>query len=216
LERATVVDWRRDELVDDKGRPLHVSPRPVLHEVRFMQSEAEHHLAHIIRTLCQALESGNLLQGFASSVLIRSLHSSSAALERTLQRFAVGQEKNDEINAPLPDEDGGEAPEPIDPHVAEKGRAIAGQALQVLEAIQVDSKLEAFGTLIERLTRVKTPPKRICVLTDYLSTLYYLAAEIEGYDVPCELIHGSMGQDARQESLRKFENVGGFFWQQEQ
>ena len=71
-------------------------------------------------------------------MLIRSLHSSPAALERTLQRFGAGREKNDEINAPLPEEDGGEAPKPIDPHVAEKGRAIAGQALQVLEAIQVE------------------------------------------------------------------------------
>jgi len=209
LESVTVVDWRRDELVDDKGKLLHVSPRPVLHEIRFVQSEAEHNLSHIIKALCVALESGGLLQGFASSVLITSLHSSPAALERTLQRFVVGVEKNDEINALLPDEDGGEAPEPVDPHVAEKGRVIAGQALQVLEAIQVDSKLGAFGTLIGDLTHVEAPAKRICVLTDYLTTLYYLAAEVEGCDIPFELIHGSMGRDARQESLRKFENAGG-------
>ena len=47
------------------------------------------------------------------------------------------------------------------------------------------------------------------MLTDYLSTLYYVAAEIEGYDISCELVHGSMGRFARQESLRRFENAGG-------
>jgi len=209
LESATVVDWRRDELVDDKGRPLHLTPRPVLAIVRFAQSEAEHHLSDMIEALGQTLDSGKFLKEFASLILIRSLHSSPAALEGTLRRFAAGQEQNDEMNASLADEGRGEAPELIDPHAADNWRVVAKQALEALEAIQVDSKLGAFGTLIADLTHLGTLPKRICVLTNYLSTLYYLAAEIEGRDISCQLIHGSMGQDERQESLRKFMNAGG-------
>ena len=78
-----------------------------------------------------------------------------------------------------------------------------------MEAIQVDSKLGAFGALLVDLTEIETPPRRICVITEYVGTLYYLAAEIEGRGLACPLLHGGMNYDDRRESLTVFANTGG-------
>src|SRR5207244_714022 len=41
LEDITVVDWRRDELVDQHGRPLDTVPRPALNIIPFILTQAE-------------------------------------------------------------------------------------------------------------------------------------------------------------------------------
>jgi len=54
-----------------------------------------------------------------------------------------------------------------------------------------------------------TPPSRICVITDYLATLYYLAAEMEGQDLEYSLLNSRMTYEERLESLATFESTGG-------
>lgn len=209
MESATVVDWRLDQLVDYDGKPLNVVSRPLLHDVPFALSPAERDLSKTVGALCQVLEADTPQQRFGTKVLFRTLCSSPAALENALRRFAAGPKEQDETNELLEDSEEKGSLQPMDPIAVEKARAIAGQALQELEAIQVDSKLDAFGSLLANLTHVETSPRWICVLTDYLSTLYYLAAEIEKRGLACLLLHGGMGHEARQESLRMFANTGG-------
>jgi len=99
-----------------------------------------------------------------------------------------------------------EAPKLIDPIVAEEVKRLARSALEELETIQVDSKLDAFGALLTRLNGVATPHGRICVFAEYLSTLYYLAAEIEERGLEYDLVHGGMSIDDLQSSATRFSN----------
>jgi hypothetical protein len=55
---ATVVQWRRDRVVDDDGVPLDVIPRPRLHEIHFNLSPAELDLAETVRGLSRIFEVG--------------------------------------------------------------------------------------------------------------------------------------------------------------
>src|SRR5262249_19621705 len=141
LESATIVDWRREELVDDKGRRLDVTPRPAINEVGFVKNEEERRLSKFTKALCTTVKNENCL---ISLLLDRTLQSSPAAHEKVLRRFVVESEKIIEINAPLVDDDLANGTVPLDLHLAEKERAIAEDALQTLEGIQTDSKLEAF------------------------------------------------------------------------
>lgn len=89
----------------------------------------------------------------------------------------------------------------VDRHTAEKAGGIVGRALQEIGAVQVDSKVVAFGGLLTQLIEAKKPATRICVLTDFLATCYYLVAEIEGRGLPCQFLHSGMGSDERLRSL---------------
>ncbi len=210
LEDATVVVWQGNDLEDSKGEPLPAPPRPVLNQVRYVQSEAERSLSIAIGALCDALASENRGQRLIRSMLVRCLHSSPAALERILSWLALGPEQTEEMSAGFTPYDGSEAPEPVGAlDVPEVARAIAQRALELLEVVQVDSKLGAFGTLMATLTQVETPRRRICVVTEYFSTLFYLAAEIEGRDIPFAVLDGRMTWDAREETLKTFESEGG-------
>lgn len=213
ISDATVVDWQRDQLVDYDGKPLDTGSRPVLHEVPFSLCRAEQDLSKTVRALCQALEAGSRQQEFVAKILLRSLHSSPAALERVLRSLVVMQEEQGEINELIENSEEMVAeaisPKQIDPTTAKKAREIAGRALQELEVIQVDSKLDAFGALLGYLTEIETLPRRICVISEYLGTLYYLAAEINGRGLACPLLHGGMRYEDRLEFVTKFVNTGG-------
>ena len=56
------------------------------------------------------------------------------------------------------------------------------------------------------LGRLKTGStvSRICVLTQYLGTLYYLAAEIEQHGMDYSLIHGGTSSEDRRGALNLF------------
>ena len=213
IEDATVVEWRRDQVVDHDGKPLDAVPRPALHEVCFSLSPAERDLSETVGTLRQVLEAGTPQQRLVAKQLLHSLHSSLAALEGVLRRHMTALEEQNEIDAFLEDVDeivGEErSTEPIVPIATEETRTIAGQVLQQLEDIQGDSRFDAFGSLLGDLGRAETSPRRICVLTEYVGTLYYLAAEIEERGLVCLLLHSGMSNESRHESLITFENTGG-------
>lgn len=212
IKDATVVDWRRDQLVDRDGQPLDVVPRPMLHEISFDLSRAEQSLLQAVGELCRILEAGPPQQGFRAKVLLRSLRSSPAALEATLQRLAAVLEAQDDAGAVFDDidevEEGVEPAWSIDSSMAQKVGGIVSRALQEIGAIQVDSKFIAFGELLSHLRGAKNPNTRILVVTEFLATCYYLAAEIEGRDLACQLLHGGMDLDDRLSSLKTFAVTG--------
>jgi superfamily II DNA or RNA helicase len=150
-------------------------------------------------------------QSSSAKSLLRSLHSSPAALERTLQDFALPPEEQEETNLLLEalGEIEDDAPTEIEPIDAAKARTIAVRALDEMEAIQVDSKLNAFTALLRELTQAETRPIQVCVITEFVSTLYYLAAGMEGRELGNPLLHDGIPDTARDESLRTFESNGG-------
>jgi len=212
-EEATVVEWRRDRVVDHNGKRLDMVPRPVLHEVSFSLSEVELRLRSIVRDLCDVLRGTAGMAEQKATTLLRNLESSPAALEGVLQRLTEGILSQDGMDALLEVSEE-EKPEDrpcalLDRPTAEKVAEIARRALQEVDAIGSDSKLNAFSELLNHLDKSKMPSRRICVLTEYLATLYYLAAETEGRGIVCRLFHGGMQYEDRRERLTVFANTGG-------
>jgi len=210
---ATVVEWWRERIVDDEGKLLYSAPRSVLHEIRFSLNAAELRLRATVSDLCEILGDIAGTESWRAMTLFRSLESSPAALERALQRLAerAALESVDDPLEPLEDSipDENISTGQLDRPTAEKVAGVTGRALQEIEAIAGDSKLDAFGVLLTTLNEVKTPSRRFCVITDYRATLYYVAAEVEGRGMDYLLLHGGMAAEARTQSLELFSNAGG-------
>lgn len=210
IEDVGEVQWRRDQLVDRDGSPLDVVARPALHEVRFDLSESERSLMSAVGELSRILEEGTPQQQWRGTSILRSLRSSPAALEARLLRLAAVlaplAEAGASLDATDEEEEAGDGTAwHVDRPMAEKLGEVVRRALQEVGAIQVDSKVVAFGRLLAQLNMSGT---RICVLSDFLATSYYLVAEIEGRGRPCQLLHGGMGLDDRLRALMTFKATG--------
>ena len=73
-----------------------------------------------------------------------------------------------------------------------------------LSSNHTDAKLAAFAALVERLHGDEGRDRRVCVVTNYIATLYYLAAEIEGRRIRYHTFHGGMTLDTRGSALDSF------------
>lgn len=202
---TTEVEWRRDRLVDHQGTPLYAALRPLLHEVLFSCTAAELSLRETVGTLCKGLRGGTPEQVFSGMVLLRRLDSSLAALEGALQRLAARMmAENDVDQLPESSEDDVREGSPnsvVDGAGPEGIAALVERALEQIEAVAVDSKLSAFGALMNELCRPESAPRRIFAFSDSLATVYYLAAEIEGRETGCQVVQGGMSADDRQHAL---------------
>lgn len=213
-EEATIVEWRSDQVVDHEGKRFRTAPPAVLHEVPFTLSQAERDLSETVHALGEVLAGGTVQSEFVAKILLRNLDSSPAALESVLRRVRNSLAHSREINV-LPEEGDDndvedQARTPVVPATAGQALPVAAQALQELEAIETDSKVGAFSDLMVDLSAEKSPPgPRICVITDYLATLYYLAAEMEGQGLAYSLLNSRMTYEERLESLATFESTGG-------
>jgi len=151
-------------------------------------------------------------RSWRAKTLLRSLESSPAAVEGVLQRLAevAGVANLDEINE-IADESFSEVLTPIrmDPVIAEKVAQFSRDILQEIETIDVDSKLAALVALLKQITASETTSLRICVLTEFKATLYYVASEVESHGTRFQLLHGAMRSDERHKSLQVFSNEGG-------
>lgn len=212
-EDPLVVELHREQIVDKKGMPFYAVPRFDFREISFGLNEAELRLRKTVGDLCEmqgnATEAGHL----KATMLLRSLESSPAALERALQRF-LDKTTMDSAEHPVESWEGAVLEEDtprtiLDRGTSEKTAGIAARALQEIESITDDSKLAAFASVLTQLKEMKTLPPRICVLTDFRATLYYLAAEIEGRGRECYVLHGGMQAEERIQSLMPFTNAGG-------
>jgi superfamily II DNA/RNA helicase len=131
------------------------------------------------------------------------LESSQPAIENILRRVSerlrgVSElERSPEIGEGDLDED--RPSSKISTLATNQTRSAIVQVLKSIDGLTVDSKLEAFGQLLGDLLDTKGP--RICILTDYLATLFYLAAEIEGRGIKCTFLHGGMSVDERKRAL---------------
>jgi superfamily II DNA or RNA helicase len=210
-EETTVVEWGRATVVGPDGKPLYTVPRPNLHEVPFILNPAESTLRARLQQLCNVLVDAEGSRSWRAKTLLRSLESSPAAVEGVLQRLAevAGIANLDEINE-IADESFSEVPAPIrmDPVIAEKVAQLSRDILQEIEHIDVDSKLAALVALLKQIKASETTSLRICVLTDFKATLYYVASEVESHGTRFQLLHGAMRSDERHKSLQVFSNEG--------
>src|SRR5207302_9758640 len=97
----------------------------------------------------------------------------------------------------------------LDRTTTEEAAVVALRALHEIEMLAGDSKLNAFGEWLNHLNEIKTRSERICVIAAFRATLFYVAAEIEGRGMKCQLLHGEMRLEERSKSLEFFLNTGG-------
>jgi superfamily II DNA or RNA helicase len=217
----TVVEWRRDSIVGHDGRPLYTLPRPLLHEVGFKLSPAELSLSDTVGALCRIFETRGHQQGWIARSLRRSLESSPAAVERALQRIAEGlsyslydyeieEIQEDELDGRADqfteEIEGNELEGRVDVITDGKAIQMTTEALQTIEGISIDSKLSALSELLAQVTEHYSV--RVFVFTDYLATLYYLAAEIEGRGISCQVLRGAVSTEEQEKTLTLFRENG--------
>ena len=132
-------------------------------------------------------------------------------METALQSIA-GLESASGVDIPVDDQEdsaGVSLFDQMDAEAARKAAGIAAQTLRELEKIVSDSKVSALARLLDQIHEGEMESKRVCVLTDYLDTLYYLAAELEDRRTGYQLLHGSLSTETRQRSLSNFFGGGG-------
>lgn len=210
---ATIVEWRRDQLVDRDGKPLDAPPRPLLHEVSFSQSPAESNLFETVRDLCRTFDPEKPSEVFIAKSLLRTVQSSPAAIETALRRLVERLQGKGDLGEPLDWQEEEVLEEgsagPIDRSGPEAASEYAIRAIQLIEGLVSDSKLSTFSKLLDQVSQSRGTPRRIWVLTQYVATLYYLAAEIEGQGMAYRLLHGGTDVDERSRSLQQFSATGG-------
>jgi superfamily II DNA or RNA helicase len=211
-EVPTTVEWRRDRVVNHDGTLLDTLPRPLLHEIVFSLSPGELSLYKTVRELFQLQEGATSHRNSIANSMLRCFQSSQAALEHSLQRLAEGADARSDSDEPLGELERelpeGESDVQTDLNISGTVAEIARRALQQIEEIDGDSKLKAFVELLAQLNKVGMPSRRICVLTNYLGTLYYLAAAIEDQGRQCQLLHGGMSAEERQAVLAQISDTG--------
>jgi superfamily II DNA or RNA helicase len=211
-EIPNVVTWHRDTIIDEHGRSLIFAPRPKLHVVSFNTSIAEDRVRETVNGLCATLERTGEWRKLVAHTLRRHLESSPVAIEGVLRRIIDSRARFDvELeDAELGENDGTdeEGYWRVDPATSGEIRLLVDRALQQIESNDTDTKLAAFGALIEEL-HGDEPHEGICVVTNYIATLHYLAAEIEGRKIRYHTFRGAMTSDTREAALDSFRREGG-------
>ena len=145
LGNATVVEWRRDRLVDGSGEPLIAWPRPALHEVPFRLTSFELEIREGVKNLCRLLEAISVQQRI-TTLILRRLRSSPPAIEVLLRRLVESQESyfhsSQAPAAKAADQAERSRTRQI---IAKEAKISALQTLQQVEELPTDSKLDAFG-----------------------------------------------------------------------
>ncbi len=151
----------------------------------------------------------SMLQG----ILEISRLSSPAALERCLLRMTTPVKVDTDMLMPFSDMEGGLALCPGMGQMFSDSKGIITQtvkkALEVIEAVSCDSKLEKLKVLIAEIMGKKTYPQKICIITQSLYTLNYLATTLEGLNIPMSRCHNSMPRMDSRRAIENFRTDGG-------
>jgi hypothetical protein len=81
--------------------------------------------------------------------------------------------------------------------------------LDRVDEISIDSKFNAFWELLNRLVQTESGSKRICILTDYTATLFYLSAAIESSGMHSLLLQSAITVEDDERTLTSFANGDG-------
>jgi hypothetical protein len=85
----------------------------------------------------------------------------------------------------------------------DKVSSIIGQALEQIEELSDDTKSDALLQLIVQIAEKKIAAQRICILTEYFATLWYLSAYFEG-EIDNVLLYGEMSPEHFARSIAAF------------
>ena len=181
---------------------IETPPFPSLRRITFSPSQAELALQATISDLEKKLIVLGPIWKRRASLLRRSSRSSPAALETVLQTLLNPPERG---GMTLRSESGKPKQTPL--QLPPSAIEIAMSALQQIDAIDRDSKLIVLGELLARLGALQR--QKVGVLTDYSSTMYYIAADIEASGLPYYLLQAETETSARARYLEEFSMRGG-------
>ncbi len=204
----TEVEWRRDRVVDRDGNLLFAPVSAILDEVSFEVTPEEIDIRRAVLEMGQLMGGSEATHRLRTGVLVRSLDSSPAAIEGVLQSIVERRVAYEDAlrecelfaDQQCLETVSEELGEPTREQVSQRARSL----LQQIEEAGTDSKAEAFGRRMAEVLAMGINPREVAVLTNYVATLYYLSAELDGLGIPCMLLHGGMDHLERQEALRRF------------
>ena len=147
-----------------------------------------------------------------AQALLRSYESSPVALEdllRQLMMQSIDIDSSDFDWIPADEEKiENELQEKLEGITAKKMVELMENAIQEIESIDNDSKLNAFSGLLNDIIDTENRSQRVCVLTRNASTLFYLTAEIESRGLDCEEIHSGLPFELLSQSIHSFASSG--------
>jgi hypothetical protein len=181
--------------------------------VPFSLSVVELCLEEIVTRLSRLFEVGAAREQLIANSLRRSLQSSPAALESALTRIESARNPAVDGFAPVassPDEEQTEndAGGALNLDLAAKAGALASLILEAMDVAGYDSKLEDLTILLALIAAPDHPHPRICILTDYLSTLMYLDAAFETHGTNFQILHTGMNTEEQDGTLNRFVSDG--------
>lgn len=197
-ENITTTEWLRERIVDDGGIPLLV-PAPIVMEVPYVSSSSEVKLLEKIRAFSHEAQRF-MTEEWIIKLLVNRAQSSPQALESMLRRLEKRLTENLEAKPNSSADNGAEQVH----HNLELAIALVHDALAEIDALKEDTKLERFVQLLNKLEQSPLPQKRICILTRYVATQYYLAAALDGEGKEFSILRTSLNRDEQHRALERF------------
>lgn len=199
----TLIEW------DQKNALPPVS----VHLTEYILSKTEKRLEHAVQELCKKIDTSNYFQGLNDKAVLDRLRSSPVELENTLHNFlTLSEEKKSSLR---PKEIGSQPSlntEMVETTNSDNDRndeTLVIDALGLIEELQLDTKLQAVGALLDSLVKNKDSKTHIFVICAYSATLHYLAADFEGSNWGSTMIDGGMEYQECNEEIANFAAKGG-------
>ena len=207
FENYFVVDWDFGKILSDTGAPIGALLRPTLIDRRFSCTKAELELSKIALQVVDFMKRSG--QNLVADRLLKSFLSSPASFERSLSRLLSEQKLREEDNSMFSDQEEDSLSIEFEPSFSMRLKKHVRECMSGLDGINCDTKIKKFSEIIELLLLDQSSRKRICVLTDYLSTFHYLSVEFEEMQLPVNLLNGGIAMEARYAALTLFNSGNG-------
>ena len=204
-ERREVVEWRL-------GGPDRVRLGAIVSELEFVLSTDEKRICDGVDALLGDPTSSPMESDSFVTVFARASESSPAALENSLRNLmsdgGVGSgtvldpdNSSDEMVVKVAGERRlSQMPADYRDHLLD--------ILHQIERLQTDSKLNALGDFLEG-REIRKQNMRVCVLTAFASTAYYLGAGLEDRGLACLFLLGGVPAEEALDTVSSFEEGKG-------
>lgn len=211
IEPVAVTRWNRSQVVDHAGRRLCEQPPTHLQFIEFEEETPERQIRETVEEIVDQL-GGETRSIFQGSIIRESLASSPAALEGCLCRLR--NRLAHDFWEPVDDVEDEDENDALDlPGIASERPscllAAVNNCLAELESLTVDSKLNAFVGWLTTMQRKDLGLTRICVVTEYLATLFYLQTRLNETGLEPLVVSGAMSFDDRARNVDTFRRDGG-------
>jgi hypothetical protein len=186
-QRATVVHWTEDDMVDKDGRPLMAEMNSIqVTPVPITPSDTETNIFLLVQSLTGLLhDHPDETWGLIGKLLDQEIESSPPALESTLisLRNRLAHSANSNANIP------------------QDTIVTVETILNLLDSVEDDTKLAELGHLIDREFALGRVKNRILIVTQFVSTLHYLSSYLDERELEHSVLHSGQTLNERIDSV---------------